>query len=128
MVDSARLVAFVPARDIKRARDFYVDVLGCGLIEVTPYACVVVVGNTELRITHVEYFEPQPFTVLGFEVGDVHEEVRRLRGLGVEFREYAAIQQEEDDVWEVPGGGQVAWFLDPDGNTLSVQRTEAAHA
>jgi catechol 2,3-dioxygenase-like lactoylglutathione lyase family enzyme len=128
MVDSARLVAFVAARNLKRARDFYVDILGCGLIEMTPYACVVVVGNTELRITNVEYFEPQPFTVLGFEVGDVHEEVRRLRGLGVQFREYAAIEQDDDGVWEVPGGGKVAWFLDPDGNTLSVQRTEAAHA
>lgn len=127
MIGSARLVAFVPARDIGRARDFYVDILGCGLVEVTPFACVVVLGNTELRITHVEQFEPQPFTVLGIEVGDVHEEVRRLRGLGVRFREYAAIGQDDDGVWEVPGGGQVAWFLDLDGNTLSVQRTVAAH-
>jgi catechol 2,3-dioxygenase-like lactoylglutathione lyase family enzyme len=120
MVQSTRLVAFVPALDLIRARDFYVDLLGCDLIEVTPYACVVKMGDTDLRITKVESFEPQPFTVLGFEVGDVHEEVRRLKALGVEFNEYAGMVQDDDGVWAIPGGGHVAWFRDPDGNTLSV--------
>jgi hypothetical protein len=25
------------------------------------------------------------------------------------------------DVWTAPGGARVAWFPDPDGNTLSLQ-------
>jgi catechol 2,3-dioxygenase-like lactoylglutathione lyase family enzyme len=123
MLVNARLTAFIPVADIERSRNFYVDTLGCGLVEVTPYACVLIVGGTELRLTKVELVEPKPSTVLGFEVGDVHAEVANLRSKGVNFIEYASIEQDEDGVWHVPGGGEVAWFFDPDGNTLSVQRT-----
>jgi len=28
--------------------------------------------------------------------------------------------QHEDGVWTTPGGERVAWFADPDGNTLSL--------
>lgn len=98
MINSFRLKAFVACQDIQRARDFYVDTLGCGLIERTPYAVVMNAGGTELRITLVDNFEPHSFAVLGFEVGDVVAEVEALRAQGVEF-------------------------LDPDGNTLTLQRT-----
>jgi predicted enzyme related to lactoylglutathione lyase len=30
------------------------------------------------------------------------------------------MDQDERGVWAAPGGGFVAWFLDPDGNTLSL--------
>lgn len=123
MLNSVRLKAFIATSDIQRARDFYVDTLGCGLIERTPYAVVMNVGGTELRITLVNYFEPHPHAVLGFEVGDVQAEVRALREKGVEFLELATVDQDEDGIFHVPGGGEVAWFLDPDGNQLTLQRT-----
>jgi len=28
--------------------------------------------------------------------------------------------QDELGVWDAPGGSKVAWFKDPDGNTLSI--------
>jgi hypothetical protein len=28
--------------------------------------------------------------------------------------------QDERGIWTAPGGAKVAWFKDPDGNTLSV--------
>jgi len=123
MLNTVRLKAFIAATSIQRARDFYVDTLGCGLIERTPHACVLNVGGTELRITHVEFFEPHPYPVIGFEVGDVRAEVEQLRAAGVEFLEVTGVEQDEDQIFHVPGGGEVAWFLDPDGNTLTLQRT-----
>jgi hypothetical protein len=30
------------------------------------------------------------------------------------------MDQDEDGVWTAPNGAQVAWFKDPDGNTLSL--------
>lgn len=125
MINSYRVKAFVACKDIQRARDFYVDTLGCGLIERTPYAVVMNAGGTELRITLVDSFEPQPFAVLGFEVGDVLAEVEALRGKGVDFLEVSGVEQDHDRIYHVPGGGEVAWFLDPDGNTLMLQRTIA---
>ncbi|MGH2959750.1 MAG: VOC family protein [Solirubrobacterales bacterium] len=123
MINSFRVKAFIACQDIQRARDFYVDTLGCGLIERTPFAVVMNAGGTELRITLVENFEPHPFAVLGFEVGDVTAEVVALRAQGVEFLEVSGIEQDDDRIFHVKGGGEVAWFLDPDGNTLTLQRT-----
>jgi catechol 2,3-dioxygenase-like lactoylglutathione lyase family enzyme len=123
MINSFRLKAFIACRDIQRARDFYVGTLGCGLIERTPFAVVLNAGGTELRITLVDYFEPQQFAVLGFEVGDVPAEVAALRDKGVEFLEISSVEQDEDMIYRVPGGGEVAWFIDTEGNQLTLQRT-----
>jgi catechol 2,3-dioxygenase-like lactoylglutathione lyase family enzyme len=123
MLNSYRIKAFIGCGDVQRARDFYVDTLGCGLIERTPYAVVLNAGGTELRITLAANFEPHQFAVLGFEVGDVPAEVASLRDKGVEFLEVSGIDQDDDRIYHVPGGGEVAWFLDPDGNTLTLQRT-----
>ena len=30
------------------------------------------------------------------------------------------IEQDDAGVWAAPGGAQVAWFHDPDGNVLSL--------
>ncbi|MGK2878714.1 MAG: VOC family protein [Solirubrobacterales bacterium] len=123
MLNSFRIKTFIACQDIQRARDFYVDTLGCGLIERTPFAVVMNAGGTELRVTLVDNFEPHQFAVLGFEVGDVQAEVASLREKGVEFLEVSGIDQDDDRIYHVAGGGEVAWFLDPDGNTLTLQRT-----
>jgi hypothetical protein len=36
------------------------------------------------------------------------------------FARYEGIGQDERGVWTAPGGAKIAWFLDPDGNTLSL--------
>lgn len=51
MLDSARLIGFVPTTDIDRAQAFYAGVLGLTLTEVSPYACVFDSGGTMLRVT-----------------------------------------------------------------------------
>ena len=74
-----------------------------------------------MRITEVGPFTPQPFTVLGWVVGDLAATVRALVARNVEFRRYEGMEQDTDGVWDVPGGGaRVAWFSDPDDNTLSL--------
>jgi hypothetical protein len=41
----------------------------------------------------------------------------------VEFLEVSGVDQDDDKIFHVPGGGEVAWFLDTEGNTLTLQRT-----
>jgi hypothetical protein len=36
------------------------------------------------------------------------------------FRHYDGMGQNDQGIWEAPGGDRVAWFSDPDGNTLSL--------
>ncbi len=39
---------------------------------------------------------------------------------GVTFTRYDGMDQDERGIWAAPGGDQVAWFLDPDENNLSL--------
>jgi hypothetical protein len=61
----------------------------------------------------------QPFTVAGWGVPDVAVTVEALTGLGVGFNRYEGLEQDDLGIWTAPGGDRVAWFADPDGNTLS---------
>ena len=121
MLTTAATVAFVPSTDLARSRAFYEGVLGLEVLSQDGFAVVVRAGDVPIRITNVgSELRAQPFTVLGWEVDDVHAEVRELAGRGVEFLVFEGMGQDEDAVWTAPGGTEVAWFRDPDGNTLSL--------
>jgi predicted enzyme related to lactoylglutathione lyase len=38
----------------------------------------------------------------------------------VKFERYDGMGQDKLGIWKSPGGASVAWFKDPDGNTLSL--------
>jgi len=120
MLGAASMIAFVPSLDLTRSGAFYADVLGLSLEEVTPYACVLRGPSTMLRVTKVESLHPQPFTVLGWRVDDVHAVAARLAEAGVDLVRYEGMDQDGAGVWTTPGGDRVAWFNDPDGNVLSL--------
>ena len=122
MLGDAELVAFVPTRDLGAAKAFYGSVLGLRVLEETDFAIVCDAHGTELRIARVEHLEPAPFTVLGWRVENLDERLAALRTVGVLARRYDGMQQSENGVWTAPGGTRVAWFSDPDGNTLSLQQ------
>ena len=45
-----------------------------------------------------------------------------MTGKGLELTRYPYFEQSPDGVWTAPGGAKVAWFIDPDGNTLSISQ------
>jgi catechol 2,3-dioxygenase-like lactoylglutathione lyase family enzyme len=120
MLADAQLIAFVASTDLDRSRGFYVDVLGLQEQSTTPYACVVSAAGVQLRITLVDQLRAQPFTVLGWQVADASETVRALGQRGVAALRFDGMDQDTGGVWTAPSGDRVAWFHDPDGNTLSV--------
>ena len=120
MLGGAPVIAFVPSLDLSRSGAFYADVLGLTLEEVTPYACVLRGGSTMLRVTKVGSLRPQSFTVLGWQVDDIHAVVGRLAAAGVDLVRHEGMDQDSAGVWTTPGGDRVAWFHDPDGNVLSM--------
>lgn len=120
MLRTCDLVAFVATTDLVRARTFYADTLGLTLLEDTPFACVFDAHGTMLRVTPVESKASAVYTVLGWEVPDMAAAVRDLVERGVDMMRVDGIDQDELGVWTTPGGDQVAWFKDPDGNTLSL--------
>jgi catechol 2,3-dioxygenase-like lactoylglutathione lyase family enzyme len=122
MISGAELVAFVAAHDLDAAGRFYGDVLGLELVESTPFANVYDAGGTTLRVTRVDEVAGAAYTVLGWKVPDIDAAIRALGARGVEFKRFDGLEQDEHGAWTAPGGSRIAWFADPDGNTLSLQQ------
>ncbi len=126
MLAGAPFIGFIPVRDIFEARGFYERVLGLRVVEDTPFAVVLDANGTMLRLTPVPGLAVQPFTIAGWQVADITAAVRDLAARGVRFTRYDGMGQDELGIWTAPGGDRVAWFTDPDGNTLSLTAFAAA--
>ncbi|HEY7147010.1 MAG TPA: VOC family protein [Streptosporangiaceae bacterium] len=120
MLESSDVVAFVGTTDLPRAREFYERKLGLPVTGRSDFACVFDAGGTMLRVTAVARVAAGGYTVLGWRVTDIKAAVRDLEARGVVFNQYDGMEHDEHGVWTTPGGDQVAWFSDPDGNTLSI--------
>src|SRR5262245_58177388 len=120
MLGSEKIVAFVGTRDPQRAKAFYQNTLGLKLMNQDQFALIFDANGIMLRVTTVQEVVTAPYTVLGWEVPDVRSIAGKLRDAGVKLERYPFMQQDDLGIWIAPGGGQVAWFKDPDGNLLSV--------
>lgn len=117
------LIGFVAASDPERAKKFYRDTLGLPLVsEELPFALVFDAHGTMLRVAIVKEVAPARYTVLGWQVRDIIAAAKTLSEAGVHFERYPGMEQDELGIWHSPGGAQVAWFKDPDGNTLSISQ------
>lgn len=120
ILGTSKVGAFVCTGDRAKAKAFYGGRLGLTLCYEDDHAVVYDANGTTLRISSVKELNPQPFTVLGWEVADVTATVKALNGAGVVFERYSFLEQDELGIWSPGGDVHVAWFKDPDGNLLSV--------
>jgi catechol 2,3-dioxygenase-like lactoylglutathione lyase family enzyme len=120
MLSTSDVVAFVATTQPAQARAFYEGALGLRLISDDPFAIVFDANGTSLRVTKLRQHTPAPFTVLGWHVADIRATLSWLKTRGVEALRVAGLPQDEVGVWTAPGGARIAWFKDPDGNTLSL--------
>lgn len=120
---SRKLVAFIATLDPKRAKEFYGRVLGLRLASEDNFGMVFDANGTTLRVSVVRELVPAGYTVLGWLVPNLQETVRELISRSVVFQRFEGLEQDDLGIWSAPGGAKVAWFRDPDGNTLSVTQT-----
>ena len=66
--------------------------------------------------------QPATFTILNLVVDDIDASVDELTRRGVQFERYGFPGQDDAGIWTAPSGDKVAWFKDPDGNTLSLSQ------
>jgi predicted enzyme related to lactoylglutathione lyase len=125
MLAQCPLIAFIPTTDTVRARLFYEDQLGLRFISDDFFALVMDANGTMIRIVRVGPFTPAPFTILGWQVDDIHHVTARMTSKGIKFARYSFLNQSAEGIWTAPDGAQVAWFSDPDGNTLSISQHES---
>ncbi len=120
MLRDSRIVAFVATAKPSEAKRFYEGVLGLTLLEDSPYSLVFEANGTALRIQKVERVEVAGYTSLGWQVSNIASAIEHLSRHGVVFERFASLPQDGVGIWSAPDGSKVAWFKDPDGNTLSL--------
>lgn len=120
----ARVVGFVMTSAPERARAFYGEALGFTFLGDDGFALTFDAHGTRLRVGKAQAVAAAPHTVLGWEVEDLAASVRALSARGVRFEQFGLpfLQQDALGIWIAPGGDQVAWFKDPDGNVLSLSQ------
>jgi catechol 2,3-dioxygenase-like lactoylglutathione lyase family enzyme len=120
MLGSENIMAFVATQNPQRAKKFYRDTLGLDLIGEDRFALTFDVSGVMLRVTTVQEIVLVPYTVLGWRIADIRSKIEELVSRGIVFERYGHFEQDDLGVWQAPGGAQIAWFKDPDGNTLSL--------
>ena len=119
------VVAFVATAKPAAARRFYRETLGLQLLSDDQFALAFDCHGTMLRVQIVEKVAVGGYTALGWSVPDIVKVVNMLAKKGVTFERYQWMAQDEHGVWDAPSGARVAWFKDPDGNTLSLTEMPA---
>jgi predicted enzyme related to lactoylglutathione lyase len=117
-------IGFIPTRDAKAARAFYEQTLGLAFESEDSFAVVFRIGPTRtmLRVANTPNFTLAPYTIFGWQVDDIDTAVAALTAKGVAFERYGFLEQDALGIWSAPGGARIAWFHDPDGNTLSLSQ------
>lgn len=115
-------VCFVLTADRVKSLPFYRDVLGLRLMGEDSHAATFDLGNrTPMRLTDLPGHKGTGHTVLGWHVADIRTAMADLKATGVSFQIFDGFGQDADGVWASPdGGAKIAWFVDPDGNGLSL--------
>ena len=119
-----KVAAGLAVSDMGRAREFYEGKLGLSVSidsgDNVQYRCA------EGSVMHV-YLSPEhagnsTATLASWGVDDVESVVDELTEKGVVFERYeeGPIVTDEKGIATFEGGAKVAYFRDPDGNTLSI--------
>jgi catechol 2,3-dioxygenase-like lactoylglutathione lyase family enzyme len=119
-LSEAQVTPFLASTDLARARAFFEGVLGLQVLSLDSFALMLKTPNGSIRVTQVHEHALAPYTVLGWDVPDIHAVVRGLTLRGVAFKRYPGMAQDELGIWTAPSGSRIAWFNDPDDNVLSV--------
>lgn len=122
MLNSKEAIAMVAVKDLQVAAKFYETTLGLQKESVEGDEVITYrSGNTKITVYRSEFAGTNKATTLMWNVGDDIDAIARtLKEKGVTFERYDLPGLTlEGDIY-VGGDMKVAWFKDPDGNTLSL--------
>lgn len=109
--------------DVERAKEFYEGVLGlaCSVSAMGILEVALPGGATVILYPKADHV-PATFTVLNFVVDDIDAAVDELAENGVALENYGGYSDERGIMRgrAQDRGPDIAWFLDPSGNILSV--------
>lgn len=122
MLQKHPMFAYIPAKDLARARAFYEQKVGLKpKQEIAGGVAYESAGGTACFL----YPTPNAGTSLAsqafWQVEDVDREIEELKSRGVVFESYPDMQGQRSPSGAVTAGGaKAAWFKDSEGNTMAL--------
>jgi catechol 2,3-dioxygenase-like lactoylglutathione lyase family enzyme len=118
----------LPAKDLERARRFYLEKLGLEPIEERPGGLLYCCGSACFALFESAGAASGTHTQMAWEVADIDATVAALRARGVVFEEYDlpglktvnGIADIEGNYRSKGVGERGAWFRDSEGNVLGL--------
>ncbi len=119
MLQEFPMFAYIPAKDLTRARKFYEDKLGFRPKQETAGGVVYeFAGGTACFLYPTPNAGTSRASQAFWQVADIEREVAQLREKGVVFEEYDMPGMKNGIA--VAGGAKSAWFKDSEGNIMAI--------
>jgi predicted enzyme related to lactoylglutathione lyase len=119
------MYAYIPAKDLARARVFYEGKLGFKpKQELNGGVVYAFAHETACFLYPTPNAGTSKASQAFWEVDDIEREVKELKGRGVKFERYdiPGAGADENDI-VTAGGARAAWFKDSEGNIMAVIQT-----
>jgi predicted enzyme related to lactoylglutathione lyase len=121
MLQRFPMYAYIPARDVSRARQFYEQKLGlkpgkelAGGVEYE------FGGGTACFLYPTPGAGTSNASQAFWNVKDIEREVAELKARGVEFEDYDMPGEKSPSGVITAGGAKAAWFKDSEGNIMAI--------
>ena len=124
MLQKSPMYAYLPAKDVQRAKEFYEQKVGLKAKEERNGGVVF-----EFADHTACFMYPTPFAGTSqasqafWEVDDIEREVAELKARGVKFEHFDMPEMCTDGDIATGGGARAAWFKDSEGNILALIQT-----
>ncbi len=122
------LRASIAVSDIEQAVAFYEGRLGLEVLQSGPSARIAggsrvygSGGGPALNVYQSATAGTTKATLATWYVDDLDQIVDELTAAGVEFSRYDEFEHDARGITARAGGGRIAWFRDPDGNTFALE-------
>jgi catechol 2,3-dioxygenase-like lactoylglutathione lyase family enzyme len=122
------LRASIAVSDIQRAIAFYEGSLGLQPLQSGPSASIpdgsrvyASGGGPALNVYQSVTAGKSPATLATWYVDDIDQVVDQLAAAGVDLVRYDEFEHDARGITPRAGGGRIAWFQDPDGNTFAIE-------
>ena len=123
MLQNHPMYAYIPARDLSRARAFYEQKVGLKpKQEIAGGVVYEFAGGTACFLYATPNAGTSKASQAFWQVADVEKEVLELKARGVTFEEYDMPGIKMTNSIATGGGAKTAWFKDTEGNILAVSQ------
>ena len=121
MLQKFPLIAYIPAKDVARARRFYEDKLGFRPKQEAADGVVYeFAGGTSCFLYATPNAGTSQASQAFWQVEDVDKEMAELKARGVVFEHYDMPGERSPSGAIIARGAKAAWFKDTEGNIMAI--------